>query len=76
MFLTWSAREEFLDAVHMVQEGIMGFALRKHYSCQKFVKTDGFILIYLFLAKPSPFIMHKGKYNIYILNKEIKLFEG
>ena len=54
----------------------MGFALRKHYSCQKFVKTDGFKLIYLFLAKLSPFITHNGKYNIYILNKEIKLFEG
>ena len=26
----------------------MGYTLRKHYSCQKFVKTDGFEVKYLF----------------------------
>ena len=54
----------------------MGYALRKHYSCQKLVKTDSFKLKYLFPAQPSPFTRHNGKCNICILNKENKLFEG
>ena len=46
----------------------MGYALRKHHSCQKFVKTDGFEL--KFQAQPSPFTRHIGKCNICILNKK------
>ena len=71
-----NTRTEFCDVVHLVQEGIKGYALRKHYSCQKFVKTDDFELKYLFPAQPPPFARHNGKCNICILNKEIKLFEG
>ena len=60
----------------MVKDGIKGYALRKHYFCQKIVKTDGVELKYLFPAQPSPFTRPNGKCNICILNKEIKLFEG
>ena len=60
-----SPRTKFCDAVHMIQEGIMGYALRKHYSCQKFVKTDGLEHTasnsYLFPTLPSPFTRHSGK---------------
>ena len=71
-----SPRTELCDAVHVVQDGFMEIALRKHYSCQNIVKTDGFELKYLFPAQPSPFTRHNEKCNICILNKEIKLFEG
>ena len=32
-----SPRTEFCDEVHMVQEDIIGYALRKHYSSQQFI---------------------------------------
>ena len=54
----------------MVQDGIKGYAIRKHYFCQKLVKTDGFELKYLFPAQPSPFTRPNGKCKICILNKE------
>ena len=77
MSLAWSAGEQgFCNAVHMVHEGIMRSALVKHYSCQTFVKTDGYKLKYLFPAQPSPFPRHNGKCIICSFNKEIKLFEG
>ena len=71
MSLTWSAREQgFCNAVHLVQEGIMRSGLRKPYSCQMFVKTDGSELKYLF---PAAFPRHNGKGNTWLFNKEIKL---
>ena len=69
-------RTEFCYAARVVQDGVKGHALRKHYFCQWFIKTDGFELKYLFPAQPSPFIRLNGKCNICFLNKEIKLFEG
>ena len=60
----------------MVQEGILDSDLRKHYSCQTFVKTDGVELNNLFPAQPSLFTRHNGKCNICILNEKFKLFEG
>ena len=60
----------------MVQEGLIGYALRKYYSCKTFVKTDGLELQYSIPAQPSPFTRYNGKCNICILDKEIKLFEA
>ena len=57
MFLHWYTREQFCD---VVQEGIIGYAPCKHYSCQKCVKTGGFELKYLFPAQPSPGTMENS----------------